>query len=187
MNNNNAFPYRAYAMEYGTFLGIAWTAVFFLFIATIRTASDLYAILAFFAFLSLAIIPFLFAWRIKQLQGKGESLGILRGCLFSFNLFMFASLFTGACEYAYFAFFDHGTFVDSFMKIYFNPEIANVYKTAGLNDLYGEAKTGLMQFGNLSPYEKAGSFFTFSFYTSLFFILPVGALASLKSSRKIQA
>ena len=185
MNNNNDFPYKAYAMEYGTFLGIAWTVVFFLFIATLRTASNIYATLVFYAFICLAFVPFMFAWRIKQLQGKGESLGILRGCLFSFNLFMFASLFTGACEYAYFAFFDHGTFADSATQLYQNSHIVGDFKRAGLTDLHKQMIENIKVFNGFSAYEKTECFFWLSFYTSLFFILPVGALASLKSSRKI--
>ncbi|MBO4664812.1 MAG: DUF4199 domain-containing protein [Bacteroidaceae bacterium] len=180
MNNNNEFPYRAYAMEYGTFLGIAWTSVFFLYTASFRTASGFYSTLAFMGFLSLAIIPFIFAWRVKQLQNKGEGLGVLRGCIFSLNLFMFACLFTGACEYAYFAFFDHGALLDCISNMLQAKEMQDIYREAGLNDAYNQMTDIVKQTQRLSAFEMTESLFNANIVVSFFFVLPVGALASLR-------
>lgn len=182
MNNNIDFPYRSYAMEYGTFLGIAWTSVFLLYTASFRTASALYSLLAFFGFMSLAIIPFIFAWRVKSLQNKGEGLGFLRGCIFSLNLFMFACLFTGVCEYAYFAFFDNGALLDSFLKMLIEPEMKNAYTQMGMSDSYNQLIDSMKQLQLLSPFEKAESLFNMNIIVSLLMIIPVGFIASLRKA-----
>lgn len=182
MNNNNEFPYRAYAMEYGTFLGIAWTAVFFPYTASFRTASALYSLLAFFGFMSLAIIPFIFAWRVKQLQDKGKGLGFFRGCIFALNLFMFACLFTGICEYVYFAFFDNGTLIDSFTKMITDPEIKNAYSQMGMGDTYSQFIDSTKQLQILSSFQKVEALFNMNIFVSLLMTIPVGLVASLKKS-----
>ena len=178
--NNNEFPYRAYAMEYGTFLGIAWTTVFLLYAIGFRTNSPMYFLLAFFGFISLAFMPFIFAWRVRSLQNKNEGLGFFRACIFTLNLFMFACLFSGACEYAYFAFFDNGALLDGFSKMVITEEMKNTYKQMGMIESYNQIKETLNMAQRLTPFEKTEAMFNSNILISLLLLLPVSAIASLK-------
>lgn len=176
--NNNEFPYRAYAMEYGTFLGIAWTAVFILYAISFRTNSPTYSFFALMGFISLGILPFIFAWRVKQMQNKGEGLGFFRAIGFTFNLFMFASLFSGACEYAYFAYFDNGMLLDGVTRIFV--EQKESYKQMGMTESYDQILEMIKTAQGLSSFEKTEALFNSNIILSLFFLLPVSFIAAHK-------
>ncbi|MCR5312547.1 MAG: DUF4199 domain-containing protein [Bacteroidaceae bacterium] len=182
---NNEFPFRAFAMEYGTFLGIAWTIVFFIYVIAFRTGNSMFLFCASWGILALAVMPFIFAWRIKQLQPKGTSLGILRGMGFSLNLFMFACLFSGACEFVYFRFFDQGQMLEGCTTMLLTPDISEQYKQMGMTDSYNQIMEVFKELKKLSAFEKTEALFNSNFFVSMILFIPVSFIASLQSTAKI--
>jgi len=179
---NNDFPYRAYAMEYGTFLGIAWTLVFTIYVFGFRTGNPNLFLLGFLGFMVLAFLPFLFAWRVKQMQYEGEKLGFLKAMSFSLNLFGFACIFTGICEYAYFCFFDNGELLTGFTNMFINPEMKTAYNQMGMAESYSQLSELLTQMQRLTAFEKTELLFNSNFMISLLMFIPVSALASIAPS-----
>ena len=184
---NNEFPFRAYAMEYGTFLGAAWAIVFFIYMSCLRTNNVILQTIWLFSFLSLAVMPFLFAWRVKQLQPEGEHLGIARGLLFALNLFTFACVLAGACEFFYFNYLDNGLFTDSISQILTNPETSEIYKQAGLTDMYKQTQEVMDLLYKMTPFEKTEMFLYVNVITSMFMLIPVAIIASLTSKKHFRA
>ncbi len=182
---NNDFPSRQYAMEYGTFLGIAWTIVFIIYVMGFRTGNGLFFFLGLTGLACLLILPFIFAWRIKKLQPDNEGLGFIRALSFTINLFMFACIFTGACEFVYFNYMDGGQLTEAVRKMFTSPEMKEAYTNMGLSETYSQMQDNLTQVSNLSAFEKTEMLFNSNFLFSVILFLPVSLVASLENKTKL--
>ena len=95
IQNNTVSKSRAYAMEYGTFLGIAWSIVFILYATSITKNNILLMLLSSGLLILLPILAFYLSWRYSA-KSPTQSISWIQSWSFVFMMFVYASLLTGA-------------------------------------------------------------------------------------------
>lgn len=174
-------PSRAYAMEYGTFLGIAWVVVFALYVYGICNMNALFMFVACVSICILPFVAFYFAWRYKQHLEPGEKLPFFSAWMFSLMMFVYASLFTGAAEYIYFAYFDDGSLLGQFYSVFEDGETRRLYEQMGLSDTLNIIKDSLDDMAKLSPLDIALMLFNQNIFTTFILSVPTAFVAALRA------
>ena len=172
---------RAFAMEYGAFLGIIWVLVFCALLGGFIGGSVLLVFLMLF-FMALSVVaPFYLAWRFKQHLVSGEQYTWMAAWSFAMLMFLFASLITAVAEYVYFALIDGGMMFDMLYAMLTNPEIEAQYKAIGEMQLLETTRQQLDMAASLTPLDIAINAFANSLMFSMLFSLPVAYVAHRKS------
>lgn len=180
MNINNYIFARKYAMEYGTFLGIAWL-VDFIFLT--KGIDNKPALLLFGCGLFL-FLPFLtcyLAFRFKQHQPVGEHKTLGCAAYFAVMMFVFAELITFIGEYAYFAYIDHGHIMATFQSMLEDPVIVAEYQKMGMTDFLSTARLQLEQMSVLSPADLAASLLGSNILSSFILFIPTWIIAAKRA------
>lgn len=177
-------PSRAYATEYGTFLGVAWVIVFALYVLGICNMNMLFMFVACIGICMLPFVAFYFAWRYKQHLEPGEKLPFFSAWMFSIMMFVYACLLTGAAEYVYFAYMDDGALLGQFYSVLEDEETIKLYKQMGLSETLGILRESLDEMSKLSPLDMALMLFNQNFFMSIILSISTAFVASMKSKRK---
>ena len=177
MTSNNL--YRAYSMEYGTFVGISWAMIFLSYVYGVRTSNPLLFLLCF-AMLGLGfILPLLFGFRINWKYARvNDKLSYIQGLFFAFNMFVFACLLNGLTTYAYFEFFDEGMLTSGILKMFEEANMMETYTQIGMGDSYKEMMALLNEADSLSSLEKALIIFNNNFFYGCIMSFIVALLAA---------
>ncbi len=113
MTANKTLTLQEYAMRFGTLMGIFWILKFILIPLgfTIPLIQLLFILLTLFV----PILGYLYARRFRN-RYNGGTITFGRAYIFTFFLYIFASILTAAAHYIYFRFIDQGFLFDSYRK-----------------------------------------------------------------------
>lgn len=165
--------FSGYAMEYGTCLGLAWIAVFALYVGGLRTMNPLLLLIAILAWACLPVLAFMLAHRFKLQLPKESSLGFGRAYLWCMVTLVYASLLTGAAEWFYFAQMDKGVLFAQ-LRSFFEDSRVN-YVGMGLTQAEMVAMIDSVQ--GLTPRELVLSLLNQNVFLSLFLAFPMAFFA----------
>ena len=178
--------YRAYSMEYGTFVGLSWGAFFLSYVEGICTDSALLMLFSMILGTVCLCLPFLFALRLnRKLTAVGEKLSYLQGLLFAISMLMYACLLDGLIIYAYFTLFDEGQLIERMLQLLTQPEVITTYRQMGMATSYTQMTEMLDEISEMSAFEKTLSLFNtnFIFSTFLSFFVAIPASLNLRKSK----
>ena len=176
--------YRSYSMEYGTFVGLGWGALFLCYVGGVVTGNALLMLLCLALGLACLIMPFWFALRLnKMLLAVGEKLSYWQGLLFSVSMFMYACLMDGLIVFAYFRFMDGGALYEQLHSMIAMPEMLAAYKQMGLGEAYSQMLDALAEMQSMSAFDKALLLFNNNFVFSIImsFLVAIAASYSLRN------
>ncbi len=159
---------RAFALEYGTILGIAWTAVFAAYIYGVRTWDALVLMGCYGGVLLIAVLPFILARRYKRVHTlPEEEITYSSAIHFCFLMFSYAILLTGVCQYIYFAYIDGGSMIQALRDFMTNPETVTAMQTFNATDMKLTMEQSLDTLAVLSPLDITLSLFQMNITVSL--------------------
>ena len=175
---NNQPILRQFIMEYGSILGLSWTAVFTLYAIGFRQQSGTLLALGFLGLMALLAVEALLGIRIKvrtiQLQLRPT---FVLSFLNVLSMFMYACILCGALEYCYFAWLDKGAVVSALNTMMTESDLKQVYHQMGMQEAYKQVEQALGEFSALSAYEKTFLLFNQNFFTGLILSLPIGLVS----------
>ncbi|MBQ0021761.1 MAG: DUF4199 domain-containing protein [Prevotellaceae bacterium] len=181
------FNYRAYSMEYGTFVGIAWSLLFLSYFYGVRDNNAL-LLLASFALCAVGFfLPFILGLRLNAIMSfNNMRLSYLKALMFSFSMFMYACLLSGLISYFYFEFLDDGELLSAISTMLNNKEIISMYNEMKLAEQYGELLNMIKELENLSSFESALLIFNNNFTWSMImsFLVPFAVIYRLPQKNK---
>lgn len=171
---------KAYAMEYGTFLGAMWIVVFAFYIAGLRTLNALPLILGMLTLVSLPAASIYFALRFKRTDTCEEGISFRRSFFFSLLMHIYASLLTSIAALLYFQFMDNGAVLDSMYSVVNSPYAISVYGEAGMEDVLEMGRSNLDALSQLTPLEIAFALFNQNIMVSIVLSVLTGFIAQKK-------
>lgn len=171
--------YKSYAMEYGTFVGLSWGALFLSYVGGICYNNAL-LMLACLGLCGVSfVLPFILALRLnRKAFMAGERLTYFQGLFFSFSMFMYACLLNGLIVYAYFQFLDEGLLFEQMNSMLTQPDIVTTYQQMGMNEQYQQMLSMLEEANAFSTWEKTLVIFNNNFFFSILLSLVVAIVAS---------
>lgn len=178
--------YKAYSMEYGTFVGLGWGALFLCYVGGICTNNAVLFLLAMALCGVCLMMPFFFAVRLnRKLFAAGDKLSYLQGVFFSFSMFMYACLMNALIVFAYFKLFDNGTLCEQLTHMVTLPEMVTMYQQIGMSEQYQMMLDMLKDINNMSAFEKTLAVFHNNFFFGIImsFIVAVAASYNLNGTR----
>lgn len=181
--------YRSYSMEYGTFVGFGWGALFLCYVGGIVMGNALLMLLCVAVGVLCLLLPFWFALRLnKMLYMAGEKLSYLQGLFFSLSMFMYACLMSGLITFAYFHFMDGGALYEQLHAMITQPEMVVAYKQMGLVDAYAQMQETLAEMQRMSSFDKTLLLFNnnFCFSIILSFLVAIVASRTLKNGGNLK-
>lgn len=172
------YTYKSYAMEYGTFVGLAWGGVFFSYVEGIASNNGLLMMLCFMLCGVSLFLPFLLAFRLnRKMKSVGESLTYIQGLLFAFSMFMYACLMNGLLVFAYFQLMDDGQLMDRMNELLTQPEMVSTYEQMGMGEQRVQMMDVLREADRLSSWEKTLLIFNNNFFFSIILSFFVAGVA----------
>ena len=178
MPNENLSILRKFIMEYGSILGLCWTAIFACYVIGFRSQNGFFMLLAICGVIALLPLEFYLGIRIKK---RSLQLDINLSFLFSFmnilSMFMYACLLSGCIEFIYFAYIDKGELFNSINTMLASADIKELYHQTELSAYYEQITEMIQELELLSAFDKTMLLFNNSFLTSLILSLPVAATA----------
>ncbi len=160
---------RAFALEYGTILGIAWTAVFAAYVYGLRTWDALMLLGCYAGLLFIAFLPFILVRRYRRVHtAADEAISFGDALHFSFLMFSYAILLTGVCQYIYFAYMDGGAMIQTLKDFFNNPENLAAMQMMGTSDMKTMMDQSIDTLATLSPVDITLSLFQMNITVSLF-------------------
>ncbi|MBR0045794.1 MAG: DUF4199 domain-containing protein [Bacteroidaceae bacterium] len=176
--------YRSYSMEYGTFVGLSWGALFLSYVEGIIYDNALLILLCFMLCGVAFVLPFVLAFRLnRKVFLIGENLSYLQGLIFSISMFMYACLLNGLIVYAYFQFMDDGSLFGRLNEMLTMPEMTSTYKSLGMGEQYAQMIDMMKDMSGLSALDKALIVFNNNFFYGLTFSFVVAIVASYNLKR----
>lgn len=182
MNYESTKLVRRYAMEYGTFLGIAWIVDFFCIVMGIN-GNEFMSLIGFFLLLALPIFTFYLAFRFRR-QECCHPISLSTGAYFTFLLFLYAQLICFIVEYAYFELIDNGQLISAFATMFEDARLVEEYKRMGMSNILITAKEQLNELASLSTFDISISLLGSNILTSIILFLPTWLVAGLSSQNK---
>ena len=171
--------YRSYSMEYGTFVGLSWGALFYCYVEGISYNHPLLLLLCFALAGVAFVLPFLLALRMNsKMFLAGEKLSYWQGLLFSFSMFMYASMMNGLLVFLYFRFLDDGLLFEQLNSLMGQEDIVATYQQIGMGEQYEQMMHMMEEVDALSPLEKTLAIFNNNFFFGLLLSFVVAIVAS---------
>lgn len=173
------YTYRSYSMEYGTFVGFSWGALFLSYVEGISYNNGLLMLLCFMLAGVSLVLPFLLALRLnRKMFLADERLSYLQGLLFSISMFMYACLMNGLIVFAYFSFLDDGLLYEQLNSMLTMPEMVQTYQQIGMSEQYDQMVNMMGELNGLTVFEKTLMIFNNNFFFSIIMSFAVAIVAS---------
>lgn len=170
-------------MEYGTFVGLSWGALFLSYTEGVSYDNALLILLCFILCGVAFVLPFVLAYRLnRKLFVAGERLNYLQGLFFSLSMFMYACLLNGLIVFAFFQYLDNGLLFEKLNSMMTMPEMVSTYQSMGMGEQYNQMLDMMREAGGLSALDKALIIFNNNFFYSLIFSFIVAFVASYKKN-----
>lgn len=169
--------FKAFTRQDGALTGVLMSVVFFVFIASFtRPALQLLYILGMIS------VPILIAMRVRNYRDKIVMARISKRRAFGYSLscFMYGSLILALTVFAYFQFFDHGSFINTLQTYFAMPEMEQALKMYGMSPAVLKEELNAMQ--ELRAIDVALSMITNTFTIGIFCSLII-ALFSRREPR----
>lgn len=170
---------KKFAQEYGTFLGILWSADFLLYVFGMRELNGILLFLCMLGFISLPLWAFYFAWRFR-VKVIPDTPTFRNGMLFGIMMFIYSCLFTGAVEFVYFKYLDNGATIEAIEKLVNSTAILETYRQAGMGDMVTTIKASLDELSGLSAFDLTLALFNQNVMTTFILLLPTAFIATVK-------
>lgn len=121
---------RAFAQQDGLLLGLFWIVSFAMF-----AYSQQYPFLATLFDISIVAIPFIAVSRVNRFRDRiwNGTIDYWRAFIYSWIMFMSATLILAIAQWVYFAYIDNGQLVGGFIAAVNKPEMEPVLKAYGIN------------------------------------------------------
>ena len=159
--------YRAYTMEYGTFIGLCWSAVFLTYAYGVMGNALLLFLCMALCGVSV-VLPFILAVRLnKRMHADGAYMSYFQGLLFSFSMLMYACLMHGLVVYGYFEILDNGAWVSTITNMLNDPNMKNMYEQMGMSGQHKQVVDMLGEIGGLGSFDKTLLIFNNDFLVSI--------------------
>lgn len=169
--NNNTSKSRAYAMEYGTFLGLSWSIIFLLYTTSIINNNFLLMLLSSIMHISLPLFSFYLSWRYST-KIIIQNLSWLQSWSFAFMMYVYASLLTGAVEFIYFKYFDNGALFYSIKSMAYDNDMFEIYKNAGMENYVITLRESVDAILQISTIDLTLSLFNQNIFTGMILSIP---------------
>ena len=171
--------YRSYAMEYGTFVGLCWGAMFFCYVEGVSYGNGLLMLLCLMLCGVSVVLPFVLALRLnRKLAAAEEHLSFFQGLFFAISMFMYACLMNGLIAFAYFRFLDDGLLMEQLNAMLTQPDMVTMYEQMGMGEQHAQMMSILDETEALSAWDKTLLMFNNNFFFSIFLSLPVAFVVS---------
>jgi len=151
--------FNGYAMEYGTFLGVAFLAVFAAYVGGLRVPSGLLLFGSMVGLPLLAVFAGYLAMRYKRQVADGVAIPYSAAFVWCFMMLMYANFLAAAGEYVYFRWLDGGAMVESFRAMLNDGTLTAQYAQMGMQDSLEELKQMVEAFAALSPQDLVLGYF----------------------------
>ena len=174
-------------MEYGTFVGLSWGALFLCYVEGISYNNALLLFLCLILGAVAFVLPFVLAMRLnKKMFYAGEKLSYFQGIFFALSMFMHACLMNGLIVFIYFKFLDDGLLYEQLSSMLTMPEVVNTYQQIGMGEQYSQVMKMMDELNDLSAFDKTLMIFNNNFFFSLVMSLVVAFVASYDLKKIIQ-
>ena len=174
VNKNGLSILRQFLMEYGSIMGISWTAVFALYVIGFRSGNGIFLLLAFLGLIAILALEFYLGIRVKK---RTLQLSLNISPLFTFvnifSMFMYACLLCGAMEFIYFQIIDKGTLFAAVEQMVSQSDVKQAYYQMGMKDSYDQAISLITEIATLPALDKTILLFNQNFFTALIIAVPV--------------
>lgn len=168
---------KAFALEYGTLLGISWIVVFAAYVCGIRTMNPLLMLACYMGFAVLLFLPFYFVLRFKNKHTDAcQPITYGQALHFTILMFSYAIVLTGLAEYIYFAFIDNGAVFDSLLSFINNPEFDKTLNELSMQDMKQMMADNIETMRSVSPLDLTFSLMHLNVTTSLVLMFIVAAV-----------
>ncbi len=160
---------KAFARQDGALLSVLWIGSFLCYLAGLSNGTM--GMLAIF----LAIAsPFFAANRLRHFRDYGLMgfISFRRGYAYSILTFFYAGLLLAAAIYVYFAYFDNGYLVNTFMQVMETSEGKALLQSYGMKSQMDE---GLKQMAEMRPIDIALNMLTFNILSGFLIGVPMAA------------
>lgn len=163
---------RKFIMQYGTYNGAVWSALFLCNVYAVRNGNDYLSMASFALFIFAAFYNFRSAANIKlRTIDLGIKITPLRAFIYPFSMLMYSCLFTSAIEFFYFYKLDDGMFFGSIIKMMNATEAKALYSQLGMSQNYNEIKEILDIANSMSALDITGILLNQHFLTSILLIM----------------
>jgi hypothetical protein len=172
---------NAYAMHLGTIFGLYWCIGFACLIAGFH--HPLLHLLLIVIVLSTPFVGFALARYFEHQVRADAPVFYSRGYLFSLLMYFFASVVLAIVSYVYFAYFDHGFFIQANIDYLHRPEMAQVLNSPQMAEQTQAilSQTGFKSldewFQSITPIMLVASIVDFNIMTSIVFSIPTAFFA----------
>lgn len=165
---------RKFIMQYGTYNGAVWAALFLCNVYAIRLGSDYLSMASVAFFIFAAFYNFRSAANVKL---SALALGIrvtpLRAVIYPFSMLMYTSLFAAAIEFIYFYKLDNGDFFGAIKALLKAPGVKEAYNQMGISGNYAEVTELLDMADSMTAVDITGVLLNQHFLLSLLLIVPL--------------
>ena len=166
-------------MEYGTFVGLSWGALFLSYVEGISYNNGLLMLLCIMLCGVSFVLPFVLAMRLnRKLWMAGEQLSYFQGLIFSFSMLMYSCMMNGLIVFAYFRFLDNGLLYEQLNQMLHMPELVATYQQIGMGEQYKQMMSMMEEMDGLSAFEKTLLIFNNNFFFSIILSFVVAIVAS---------
>lgn len=174
MTSSEYIQLKAFARQEGFFLGVLWS-VAFLFVALNLSQGYISSI----GVLLMTSWPFFLGWRLKSFRdyARDGEISFLRSWAFCLLCTFYAAIVTAAVEYIYFAYFDHGSFLNQYEMIMNAEPNKEAIRQMGMQK---DLDIAFAEMRKLSPADMVYEFLSMYLSGGIFF----GAIIALFMRRK---
>ncbi len=178
------YIYRSYSMEYGTFVGLSWSALFLSYVEGISYSNVLLILLCLLLCVVGLLLPFILGVRLnRKVFATGEKLSYMQGLFFALSMFMYTSLMNGLIVFVYFRFWDNGLLYEQVNSMLTMPEMVTTYQQLGMGMQYEQMMQMVDELDNMSAFDKTLLIFNNNFFFGLIMSFLVAVVASYDLNR----
>lgn len=176
---------NAYAMNYAVPYGIYWTAGMLCFVNSMDYT--MLSLVFYFIFASAPVAGYMLLARFRD-KVCGGTITFGRGYLFSLLTYFYAALLLAAACFAYFQFFDHGAFIDGYLRMLDSPEVKQAFEQESMRQLTNgnglqDLKKALSEIQSVPPAAFAANILDFNIFIGLLLSIPTSLLAARRTPK----
>ena len=152
MTPHELIQLKAFARQYGLFMGLFWIASFACFICQTTP------FITFLFDITIFLIPVVAAFFLRNYRDNilGGRISLLRGFVFLMMIFFYATLILAIGQWAYFEYLDNGRLITTITNRLNDPEFVTAIGKMGMKK--EEMLTGIRSIGDVRPIDFAFSF-----------------------------
>lgn len=169
---------QAFARVHGLKLFVLWLGSFLCYVYGLRVPG-----LSLLAMLLAVLTPFLASHLLRTFRDNALNgvISFLRGWLYEFLLFFYASLLFAAMQFLYFTFIDKGQLINELTDILTAPEVKETFRQMGINNSLEET---LHMMSSLRPIDIVLNILLSNIMIGCFLGVPIAAFRTMKEQKQ---